>query len=141
MVKHILIGSGALVVALAGVVAAQEPAFRVERSTTIAAPPEKAFALVNDFRAWGAWSPYEKLDPEMKRTFNGSQAGTGAVYEWAGSKSGVGRMKGRKNFVAKALHLFFDVDRIVGGDFEKGLLAMKSAVEAPPTENTQAKAP
>jgi hypothetical protein len=50
-------------------------------------------------------------------------------------------MQGRKNFVAKALHLFFDIDRHVGGDFEKGLLAMKAAVESPSSDNAQAKAP
>jgi uncharacterized protein YndB with AHSA1/START domain len=68
--------------------------FRVQRSTTIKAPPEKIFALINDLHAWAAWSPYEKKDPGMKRTFGGAPSGKGAVYDWDGDKNvGKGRME------------------------------------------------
>ncbi len=86
-----------LVVVIAGLLAfaATKPAvFRVQRATTIKAPPEGVFALIEDFHRWGAWSPYEKLDPGMKRTYGGAPSGKGAVYEWEGSsKVGQGRME------------------------------------------------
>lgn len=68
--------------------------FRVQRTKRIQASPEKVFEYINDFRKWGAWSPYEKLDPAMKKTYSGAAAGVGAVYEWAGNrKAGMGRME------------------------------------------------
>ena len=75
------------------VVVTRPARFRIERSIAIAAPPERAFAIVNDFRNWVGWSPWEKMDPTMKKTFDGAAAGAGAVYSWAGnSKVGEGRM-------------------------------------------------
>ena len=68
-------------------------AFRVERSTAIKAPPATIFALIDDFHCWGTWSPWEKLDPGMKRTFSGAASGVGAVYGWEGKKAGTGRME------------------------------------------------
>ncbi len=68
--------------------------FRVERSVTVKAAPDKIFALIQDFHNWGAWSPYEKLDPAMKRTFSGANSGKGAVYAWDGTgQAGAGRME------------------------------------------------
>jgi carbon monoxide dehydrogenase subunit G len=68
--------------------------FRVERSTTIAAPPEKISAVIDDFHQWNAWSPWAKLDPNMKATYSGPPSGVGSVYEWEGnSKVGKGRME------------------------------------------------
>src|SRR5688572_1628141 len=65
----------------------------VQRSAAIKASPEKIFALINDFDQWGAWSPYEKKDPAMKRTRSGPPKGKGAVYAWDGNKDvGKGRM-------------------------------------------------
>src|SRR5262249_13602203 len=64
-----------------------------ERSAVIAAPPERIFAPVNDFHTWPEWSPWEKVDPKMKRTFAGAPAGAGATYAWAGDANvGEGRM-------------------------------------------------
>lgn len=69
-------------------------AFRVERSVTIKAPPEKIYPYFDDFNRWAVWSPWEKLDPAMKRTFSGAPSGKGAVYAWQGnSKVGEGRME------------------------------------------------
>src|SRR5712692_11702682 len=82
-------------VALVLVLAAAKPdTFRVQRATSIKAPPEKIFPLINDFDHWGSWSPYEKKDPAMKRTRSGAANGKGAVYEWDGDKNvGTGRME------------------------------------------------
>lgn len=72
----------------------QPDTFRVQRSATVNAPPEKVFPLVDDFRRWTAWSPFEKLDPDMKRTFGATTAGKGASYAWDGEgKAGAGRME------------------------------------------------
>lgn len=86
-----------VVVLIAGVLvfAATRPdAFRVERSVNIKAPPEKIYPYFDDFNHWAAWSPWEKLDPAMKRTFSGAPRGKGSVYAWEGnSKVGAGRME------------------------------------------------
>ena len=67
--------------------------YRVERSTTIDAPPGIVYDQIVDFRRWTSWSPWEGLDPYMSRTYSGPDAGVGAVYQWAGNrKAGAGRM-------------------------------------------------
>lgn len=177
MFLKLLIGLGVVVVLFVIVVATRPAAFHIERSITITAPPDSAFALVNDFHAWPVWSPYEKLDPQMKKTFEGPSAGTGAVYSWAGTpKVGEGRMTiersqapslvslkleffkpftatnagtfsfvqtpggtrvtwamdGQNGFAAKAASLFMNMDKLVGTDFERGLVAMKAAAESTP---------
>jgi hypothetical protein len=84
-IKIILI---VLAVAVAGVLAfaATKPdSFSVQRSTSIKAPPEKISAVLSDFQAWKAWSPWEKMDPAMKRTYSGAPRGKGAKYAWAGN--------------------------------------------------------
>jgi uncharacterized protein YndB with AHSA1/START domain len=68
--------------------------FRVERSVSIKAQPKRVYSLLADFHAWGLWSPWEKVDPAMTRTFSGAAKGKGAVYEWTGDgKVGAVRME------------------------------------------------
>ncbi len=77
-----------IVVAIAGILilAATKPdTFAVQRSISIKAPPEKVFPLINDFKRWGAWSPWEKKDPAMKRTYGAVTSGKGAHYGWEGN--------------------------------------------------------
>lgn len=97
MLKILGIIAVVLVVAVAAVLlyAATKPdSFDVRRALNIKAPPDKIFALINDLHGWGAWSPYEKKDPAMKRTFSGAASGKGAIYEWDGNKNvGKGRME------------------------------------------------
>ncbi len=85
------------VVATAGLLiyASTRPdSFGLQRSASIKAPPEKIFALIDNFHSWAVWSPYEKLDPALQRTFSGAESGKGAVYEWSGNaKAGAGRME------------------------------------------------
>jgi uncharacterized protein YndB with AHSA1/START domain len=85
----------ALVIAGVLIYAATKPdSFRLERSTTIKAPPEKISAYLSDFKQWAAWSPWEEKDPAMKRSFSGAASGKGAVYGWEGNKNvGSGRME------------------------------------------------
>jgi hypothetical protein len=79
--------------ALAAFVALRPSEFRVARSRTIAAPPDVAHAFVNDFHTWREWSPFERLDPAMKRELSGPPAGPGATYHWTGNASvGEGRL-------------------------------------------------
>jgi uncharacterized protein YndB with AHSA1/START domain len=175
MLIKILIGLAALVVLLVVVVALQPSEFRITRTTTVAAPPSAVFAQVNDFHKWEAWSPWAKLDPAARNTFDGAPAGAGAVFAWAGnSKVGEGRMTitesrpnelvrirlefmkpfaatntaeftfkpdgertavtwsmfGHNNFIGKAVCLVMNMDKTLGGEFDKGLAAMKSVAEA-----------
>ena len=148
--------------------------FRVQRAASINAPAEKIFPLLNDLRAFTLWSPYEKRDPNMRRTYSGAPTGKGAVYEWDGDKNvGRGRieitdatapsrvalnldmlapfeahnvveftlepkgdattvtwaMNGRVPYLAKIAHVFFNMDRMVGQDFEAGLASLKAIAE------------
>jgi hypothetical protein len=68
--------------------------FVTSRTASIKASSEAIFPLINDFKHWPEWSPYEKLDPQMKRTLSGTDAGKGAAYAWEGNaKAGKGRME------------------------------------------------
>jgi uncharacterized protein YndB with AHSA1/START domain len=68
--------------------------YTVERSATIAAPPERIYEQIVDFHKWTAWSPWEEVDPDLQRTYSGAESGTGAVYSWSGNKkAGQGRME------------------------------------------------
>jgi uncharacterized protein YndB with AHSA1/START domain len=166
-----------IVVLIAGVLilAATKPdTFRVQRAASIKAPPEKIFALINDFNRWGTWSPWEKKDPAMKRTFGATTSGKGAVYAWEGNKDvGQGRMEiaesvpsskialnldfvkpfaahnlveftlepkgdatnvtwamqGDTPYFAKIIHVFINMDKMVGKDFEAGLANLKANAE------------
>jgi uncharacterized protein YndB with AHSA1/START domain len=94
MLKKILIAIVILIAAILAYAATKPDTFRVERAASIKAPPERIFAALNDFRRWDAWSPWEKKDPAMKRTFSATTAGKGAAYAWAGNKDvGQGRME------------------------------------------------
>jgi hypothetical protein len=74
-------------------VASQPNTYHVERSATLNAPAGVVFPLANDFRHWAEWSPWSKLDPQMKTTFGGPPEGAGATYAWTGNdKVGEGRM-------------------------------------------------
>src|SRR4030088_1902951 len=85
----------AIAIAIVLILAATKPdTFSVERATTVKAPAEKIFSLINDFHQWGTWSPWETKDPAMKRDFSGATSGKGAVYGWGGKKNvGSGRRK------------------------------------------------
>jgi hypothetical protein len=97
MLKTLAIIGVVVVVAIAGILlyAATKPdSFRVQRVVLINAPSDKVFPLINDIKAWTVWSPYEKKDPAMKRTYGAVTAGKGATYAWEGDKNvGQGSME------------------------------------------------
>ncbi len=181
MLKIILIAFAVIVVVLVIVVALQPAEFHVVRSATISAPPAVVFAQVNDLHKWDAWSPWEKLDPALKRTYEGPPAGAGAIYSWAGNHQvGEGRMTitesrpseligiklefmrpfactnaveftikpvgdqttvtwsmtGKNSFMAKAIGLCMNMDKMAGGQFEQGLANLKSVSETAPSSVT-----
>jgi len=164
-----------LVVGVLAFAATKPDSFRVQRTASIKAPPEKVFALINDLKGWNAWSPYEKKDPAMKRTLSGAPTGKGAIYEWAGNKEvGKGRMEitdavppskvlikldfiepfeghntaqfdlqprgdmtdvtwaiyGPSPFITKLMGVFFNMDTMIGRDFETGLANLKAVAES-----------
>jgi Polyketide cyclase / dehydrase and lipid transport len=165
----------AIAIAVVLILAASKPdKFSVQRATTVKAPAERIFPLINDFHQWGSWSPYEHKDPAMKRTYSGPASGEGAVYAWDGNKNvGSGRMEildasapakivikldfftpfeghntaeftmlpqgdatnltwlmhGPVPFMAKIMHVFMNIDRMVGKDFEIGLANLKRLTE------------
>ena len=94
MFKMIAIVVVVLIAAILVYAATKPDEFRVQRATSVKAPAEKIFALIDDFHRWDSWSPWEKMDPAMKRTYSGAANGKGAVYAWQGnSKVGEGRME------------------------------------------------
>src|SRR5437660_2719853 len=93
MLVPILLTLAALVVVFAVIVALRPSHFHVARTATISAGAPAVFAQVNDFHKWEAWSPWAKIDPAMKQSFEGTPSGTGAIYTWAGNNQvGEGRM-------------------------------------------------
>ena len=93
MLKKILLGAAVVLVALCGIIAMQPSTYSVQRTATFKAAPDITFALVNDFHRWGEWSPWDKLDPNQKTTFEGAATGVGAKYGWSGNDQvGEGRM-------------------------------------------------
>ncbi|MBZ9867925.1 SRPBCC family protein [Mesorhizobium sp. CA15] len=86
--------------------------FVVTRSASIKAPAETIFPLINDFRRWPEWSPFEKLDPGMRRTLSGAESGKGAAYAWEGnSKAGKGRMEITNSVPSSLVSLKLDFEK------------------------------
>jgi uncharacterized protein YndB with AHSA1/START domain len=93
MILRTILIVAVLVAAVLALAATKPKTFHVQRSISIKAPPEKIFALINDFHSWSGWAPQDKEDPTMNRTYGGSSYGKGAVSEWSSSGSaGKGRM-------------------------------------------------
>ena len=97
MIKKAILGILALivviVVVLGAVIAMQPEDYKVTRSATFNAPPEKIFEHINDFHKWDAWSPWAKIDPAMKTTYSGPVSGVGSSYAWIGNNEvGEGKM-------------------------------------------------
>lgn len=171
---YVVIALAVLIAIVLGLAVMRPDTFRVQRSIDINAPADKIFPLINDYRNWGSWSPYEHVDPDMQRTFSGAPSGKGSIYEWRGNKNiGHGRMEildattpskivikldffspfeahnmaeftmqpkggatnvtwamhGPVPFMAKIIHMFMNMDRMVGGQFQQGLVSMKAVAE------------
>ena len=92
MMKKIAIGIFAAVVLLIVVAAFQPSDFRTSRSVNVSASSSEVFEHVNNLHKWEAWSPWDKMDPNMTRTYNGPESGVGASFGWSGnSEVGEGR--------------------------------------------------
>jgi uncharacterized protein YndB with AHSA1/START domain len=93
MILRIIIIVAVLIAAVLALAATKPKTLHVQRSISIKAPPERIFALINDFHTWSRWAPQDKLDPTMNRTYSGAANGKGAVSEWDSTGSaGKGRM-------------------------------------------------
>ena len=94
MMKFVALGILAVLVLFCVFISTREGKFRYERSEVIKAPPEKIFPYLSDFRKGGEWSPYEKMDPNMKKTFSGPDAQVGSVMEFDGNRdAGSGKLE------------------------------------------------
>ncbi len=109
MFKKILLFILAVIAAVLIYATTRPDTFYVERSIVIQAPPEKLYAIVDDFHQWPAWSPWQTLDPKMKQNYSGSFSGKGAVYAWVGnSKVGSGSMEILNNTPPSNVHIQLD---------------------------------
>lgn len=93
MLKTILLVVAAVIAALLVHAAFRPDSFRLARSTTVAAPPEKVFALINDLRQFNTWNPFARKEPSAVITYDSASAGVGGAYSWKGDKTGEGRMQ------------------------------------------------
>ena len=146
--------------------------FRIERTQEIKAPTDALFSLINDLREFNRWNPFAKSDPTVKIDYSDPASGVGAAYDWAGKKSGAGRMQiatstpskvtmaldfskpfaahniaeftlvahgaatavtwamtGTRPFSHKLMGTLFNMDKMVGGEFAKGLANLKAIAE------------
>jgi hypothetical protein len=92
VLKKIVLALAALLALLVVVVALQPSRFAVERSAAIQAPPELVYPHVENLRAWEAWNPWQKVDPEIRNQYSGPAAGVGATSSWEGRSIGKGSM-------------------------------------------------
>jgi len=116
MLRFIIIVLFLGVLLLLGYAATRPDTFRIQRSARIQAPAERIFPLLDDFRRWADWSPWDRKDPAMRRTLGGAPSGVGATYAWEGnSEVGTGRME-----IAQALP---PSRLVVQLDFEKPMEA------------------
>jgi len=93
MFKKILIVLVVALAAFAAYVATRPADFTITRSASMAASPAKVFGVVNDLHQWNDWSPWAKLDPDMKTVYEGPSKGVGAISSWTGNnKVGEGKM-------------------------------------------------
>lgn len=83
----------AAIVVLLVLIARRPASFRIERSTTVAAPPGAVMELIEDFHQWKLWSPWDRMDPTQVVTIGGAPRGRGATYHWVGKKNGEGHME------------------------------------------------
>lgn len=174
IVLYVLLGVAIGVAALLAYASTRPDTFLFKRSIEIGAPPAAIFPLINDLRRMSEWSPFEKMDPEMKRVYSGPDRGPGQRYDWDGNSqigqgwlaivdsvppSRVGMqlnmikpmsaqndvtftiepsgpvtqvtwaMQGKLPLLHKVMHLFMDMDRMCGSEFEKGLASLKTMAE------------
>ena len=179
MLKKILAALVLFIAIFAGVAAVQPSEFDVSREATIAATPADIFPYVNTTRAWESWSPWAKIDPNAKFTYEGAESGVGAITHWEGNMQvGTGTstitesipdervkfqldfakpmkgtntaefifvpadggtkvtwsMTGHNNFIAKAMSLVMDCEKMVGEQFDKGLANLKTLAETAPAD-------
>jgi carbon monoxide dehydrogenase subunit G len=160
------------IIGILGYAATLPDTFRVTRSLSMAAPPDRIFPLINDLKQMNRWNPFAKQDPTIDIVYRGPASGKGANYSWTGSKAGEGSleivdstmpssvsmrlemtkpmashnaivfslepkgsttdvnwtMTGDYPYIAKVMGVIFNMDKMIGGEFDRGLADLKSLV-------------
>jgi hypothetical protein len=158
------------IIGILGYAATLPDTFRVTRSLSMAAPPERIFPLINDLKQMNQWNPFAKQDPTIKIVYRGPASGKGATYSWTGSKAGEGTleiigsrmpssvsmqldmtrpmeshntivfslelngsmthvnwtMTGDCPYIAKVIGVIFNMEKMIGGEFDKGLADLRA---------------
>lgn len=175
MLTKILLILAIIIIVFCAYTAMQPDDFRYQRTATINAKPEVVFEEVNVARNWEKWSPWAKVDPNAKFTYEGPESGVGSITRWKGNMEvGEGSstiteskpnefiqlrldflkpmkatntaeftfkpegdttvvtwaMYGKSNFIGKAMSVIMNCEKMVGGQFEKGLANLKAIAEA-----------
>jgi hypothetical protein len=87
VILKILLGLVVVIVLFLAFVATRSADYRASRSLVIAAPPDVLFGWVNNHRRFNEWNPWLKLDPNVKNTYSGPDAGVGAACSWDGDSN------------------------------------------------------
>jgi len=93
MVRKILVALVVAIAAVLAVAALQPDSFSLQRSTSIAATPERLYPLIADMKAFNTWNPWLRKDPSSELTYQGQPGGVGSAYAWRSAQLGAGRME------------------------------------------------
>ncbi len=109
MLKKLFAGLGVIIAVILIIAAFRPDTYSINRMITVSAPPATVFSHVNDLTAWASWSPWAKVDPNMKSTFEGPASGEGAIHAWNGNMDvGVGRMTITKSVPPEQIVIHMD---------------------------------
>lgn len=111
MLKKVLGGLAVIVAGFLAFVAMRPAHYHVERSVSINAPADVIYAELEDLRKWAAWSPWDKIDPNVKKNFSGPEHGVGASYTWEGNRE-VGKGKLTISSAEPAKHIVYKLEFI-----------------------------
>lgn len=88
--KGCLTGIGLLIVVLLGVSFFLPKDMNISVTEKLSASPAQLFYQINNVKNWENWSPWHRIDPEMKLIYGEKIKGEGASYTWKSDNRWVG---------------------------------------------------